>query len=317
MSIAKERNSSIESPVCLFCGSGKVRHAESLSVPTVVERWRETYDLDVTCRFEGLSTLNLWTCASCALQFFAPAPLLAPDDYAALEGRPGFYAETKWDFDVAIPFLPERAHVLEVGCGPGHFLANVTATKSLQAEGLETNPNAAADARNKGLRVESVPLETWAADKALHSSYDAICAFQVLEHLPNPHDFFASALALLDTGGRLLITVPNGAGFIRYSRYNLLNMPPYHCTRWTARVFERVETMFPVQIIAMQHEPLARHHLRWYVNAHLERLPETPFLYAAACVGGRRIVRPLLGCYPWLRRRLTGHSLFVCMEKGN
>jgi hypothetical protein len=48
---------------------------------------------------------------------------------------------------------------------------------------------------------------------ALGETVNVIANFEVIEHLFSPRDFLLQCAALLDTGGLLMITCPNGKGF--------------------------------------------------------------------------------------------------------
>ncbi len=75
---------------------------------------------------------------------------------------------------------------------------------------MEVSPAVADRARAKGFRVES----TMEALADLAGTVDAVCFFQVLEHLPEPDAALAAAARLLRPGGVVLCETWDGASRI-------------------------------------------------------------------------------------------------------
>lgn len=99
----------------------------------------------------------------------------------------------------------ERGRVLDVGCGPGYFLA-VMRERGWEAEGLEPFPASVEDAgRRPGVQVHAVTLEQFQPAK----SFDLITLWHVFEHVPDPLGALARCRELLHPGGTLFLEVPN------------------------------------------------------------------------------------------------------------
>ncbi len=49
-------------------------------------------------------------------------------------------------------------------------------------------------------------------------TFDVVCAFELMEHLPDPNDFLGKVSRLLRSDGRLLLTTPNGGEADRIGR---------------------------------------------------------------------------------------------------
>jgi 2-polyprenyl-3-methyl-5-hydroxy-6-metoxy-1,4-benzoquinol methylase len=103
--------------------------------------------------------------------------------------------------------LPKGASVLEIGAGRGRFLARL-AGLGYQARGLEPSPHRRDEAVAQGLAVEATGIED--ADVA-PGSQDAVVAWHVLEHLPDPGGALDRAAKWLRPDGLLLLGVPNAA----------------------------------------------------------------------------------------------------------
>jgi SAM-dependent methyltransferase len=98
--------------------------------------------------------------------------------------------------------------LLDVGSGGGLFLAMLR-DRGFRAAGLDFSPQAAAVAwRQQGAPAVCAHLERapFAAGR-----FAAITMFHVLEHLPDPRAYLASARTLLAPQGRLIVQVPNAA----------------------------------------------------------------------------------------------------------
>ena len=120
-----------------------------------------------------------------------------------------------------------RMRLLEVGCGSGAFLAELSGS-GFECLGLETSTNAAAIARQfaglqnkEAYQIEASPDLDWAG------SFGLVCAFDVLEHIEDESAALRQWHRWLRDGGHLLISVPAhlrkwGAGDIwagHYRRY--------------------------------------------------------------------------------------------------
>lgn len=114
-------------------------------------------------------------------------------------------AALRWD--VVRRLLPPTAHdVLEVGCGQGGFGARLA---RLVPRYLGVEPDAAsfavarervpAPGEVRNIRAEDLPVE---------EQFDVVCAFEVLEHLPDDVAALAAWVERLRPDGTLLLSMP-------------------------------------------------------------------------------------------------------------
>lgn len=177
------------------------------------------------------------------------------------------------------------------------------------ALGLEFNQEAALLARKDNIPVLSLTLKELAAEKT--SYFDAVCSFQVLEHVPDPLNFIKEMIQLIKPGGKLIITVPNANSFLKYDKRNLLDQPPHHMTRWCLKTFESLIKLVPLHFEKSVIEPLAAYHVDWYISTQLSRLPNVRIIKSLAFRFMHKVINPLLKSFSLLRRLVPGHTLYV------
>jgi 2-polyprenyl-3-methyl-5-hydroxy-6-metoxy-1,4-benzoquinol methylase len=106
--------------------------------------------------------------------------------------------------------------LLEVGPGFGLFGEEIMRSGAFRRViAVEPTPNLAADCRRRGLEVVETPIEQLQRSQLLASGerIDVIASFEVIEHLFSPRDFVRQCADLLDAGGVLMVSCPNGKGF--------------------------------------------------------------------------------------------------------
>ena len=152
--------------------------------------------------------------------------------------------------------LRPGARWLDVGCGNGEYLARLRARHAIDGIGVDFNPTAVAATRTLGLEayagtVHSAPLAPGA--------FDAVSAWWVLEHLPDPRADVRRIAELLRPGGVFLASVPNHRGVnarVFGRRWYHLDAPR-HLTIWTPAVLARLleEEGFTVERVAYDRAP--------------------------------------------------------------
>ena len=124
-----------------------------------------------------------------------------------------------------------RARMAELGCGSGGMLEALARFGT--AVGVETDAALRARAQERGLDVrvgalpDAIPLHP--------GRWDAVCLFDVLEHVDDEAGALAACRRLLVPGGRLFVTVPAYAWL--WSRHDELLG---HRRRYTARALRQV-----------------------------------------------------------------------------
>src|ERR1035437_9046912 len=129
--------------------------------------------------------------------------------------------------DLPLKYFAERkGRLLEVGCGDGSIV-KLAAEFGWQAEGVDFDARAVANARRKGLAVRAGALEDQRYPEA---SFDLVHMSHVIEHVPDPLATLAEIRRVLRPGGLLVLATPNSRswGHAEFGRSWLHLDPPRH-----------------------------------------------------------------------------------------
>jgi 2-polyprenyl-3-methyl-5-hydroxy-6-metoxy-1,4-benzoquinol methylase len=293
---------------CPLCCSSKTELQIAVGTSEIASHWERVRGIDIRDEFAGISAVQLHKCTDCALLFFKPdAAAGSPALYEKLEKSEGYYQPRKWEHDAALDDLNGARNGLEVGCGFGAFVARVVEEKAIPFEGCEQNPSAVHVAESRGIPVRLETVEELAG--RCRAKYDAVCSFQVLEHLVDPRGFLKSACELLRPGGKLILGVPNAespiSSFLRF-----FDCPPHHMTRWSENVLRNLARWFPLEVGRVAFEPLPDSKVELYVEAHEGVLREHGF---GRVIGPRlRALAMRLIRKPRFRQFLKAETIYVC-----
>ena len=89
------------------------------------------------------------------------------------------------DLDVIVQMVPERARVLDLGCGDGVLLAELVASKGAQGRGVEVDEANVRACVSKGLSVRHGNIEDGLADFP-EGMFDLVIISQTLAYLNRP-----------------------------------------------------------------------------------------------------------------------------------
>lgn len=173
---------------------------------------------------------NVWYCPVCELGMLdhdADGSSLAAyydgeyrKTFTARPGKPSDAAKDFADYkdfqssrlELLRPHLNKKTRLLEIGCSAGMFLHHA-APLVREAVGIDFDSAGAKHAAKvSGARTFTVPLpETGLPEK----SFDLVCLFQTLEHLPDPLSTLREVRRWLADDGRICVEVPNLADPLR------------------------------------------------------------------------------------------------------
>lgn len=100
--------------------------------------------------------------------------------------------------------------VLDAGCNDG-WIAKYLTTQGFKVSGVELHGGAVKRARERGgFRVREGCIED-VATLYPNEKFDAVYMFEVIEHLQDPEATLAALEAMLNPGGQIFLSTPNGA----------------------------------------------------------------------------------------------------------
>ncbi len=105
----------------------------------------------------------------------------------------------------------------------------------------------------RGIRRAPRSLAEHLPDNA--AAYDAVCAFQVIEHVERPAELFAEMAAAAKPGGLVIIGVPHTPSAIVRIPNFLLNAPPHHLTWWSEAALSALAERQGLAVETIQHVP--------------------------------------------------------------
>lgn len=235
------------------------------SVAKIREDWIKSFQIDISGECLGQDKFYLYECKRTGLKFYYPHEIVgSPKLYEKLQSFVWYYVPDKWEHHVALNAIKKYDRVLEVGAGSGSFVSQCL-RKGINIVGLELNKSAVETAQARGLPIKSDCLENYTKNRSDY--FDVVCAFQVLEHVSDPHMLLEQMSGVLKKGGRLMISLPNANSFLKYD-YNLLDMPPHHMTLWNKHSLNALPQLFPFKLKRILYEPLAKHHIEYFINVY-------------------------------------------------
>lgn len=312
---------------CPLCGSGRVETIDQFAFRDLRHLYFEACEIDIAeCVGQPYDRdlVDLSRCGACGLEFYPEALVGTEKLYEGLAKWDYYYMHDKWEFELAAVDVKEAEGVLEIGCGPGLFLARLREMyPAKKAKGLELNEAAVRTCRGKGLDVEARTVEEFARDH--EGDFDAVCAFQVLEHVAAPGRFLEAAFKCLRPGGLCIVSVPNARGFTGYAVNDFGNMPPHHLSRWTADVMRTVAARQAATLERLVEEPVAEYHKDWYRDTLTVRALskvlglrwgriERRLPYRLLLSVSRRLQRAS-PAWLWRYRHHAGHTLYASFRK--
>jgi 2-polyprenyl-3-methyl-5-hydroxy-6-metoxy-1,4-benzoquinol methylase len=122
--------------------------------------------------------------------------------------------------------------LLDVGCGSGFFVS-AASRRGWEATGIDLSASVVSAVRD-ALRLD-VRIGTIDTVDFPDGTFDAITAWELLEHLQDPAGFADQVFRLLKPSGIVALSTPNwGSRWPRTTWRNLRgSMPPIHITFWT------------------------------------------------------------------------------------
>lgn len=243
----------MEAPLCPVTGRPAVRHVQWVSPRLLADLWRIEFGVDARPSFAGIDRFGLWE-SPVGLYFFDPRPegdQAFYRDYYQRLSRYGVSVLETWraEFETAGARIPPGCRVLDVSCGVAQFHKSVPHATYTGIDPHFTSRDEAIDVRAQSLSDHLL---------AHSGTYDAVCAFQVLEHLAAPVAFFRQMIEAAKPGGLVIIGVPHVPSAMTRIPNFLLSAPPHHLTWWTKPALAALATEAGLEIESIEVMPWTR-----------------------------------------------------------
>ena len=111
------------------------------------------------------------------------------------------------DYNVIESLIETNSKVLDIGCGDGELLANLTADKNITGKGIELDQELVLTCVNRGLSVIQHDVER-GLGKYADKSYDYVILSQTVQTIKNLEKVFTE---LLRVGRKVIVSFPNFA----------------------------------------------------------------------------------------------------------
>lgn len=240
-------------PDCPITGLPAVRLVQTVPARLLGRLWKAEFGANAWPSFGEVNQFGLWESPT-GLLFFDPP---VEGDHEFYEGfysrlkKLGLYSDRfiRPEFNLGARHVPAGARVLDVGCGLGNFRHCVT-----HADYTGLDPHFAEQGGDPSIRNETI-ADHLVANAA---SYDAVCAFQVLEHISAPAALFREMLRAAKPGGLVCIGVPHVPSALTRIPNFLMNAPPHHLSWWTKEALAELAKRAGAIVESVEKVPGAR-----------------------------------------------------------
>lgn len=201
---------------------------------------------------------DLADCGACGLRFSDPMEhpgqgwYEESELYEEREDTAPIPVPPNWRHDAFLADVPGPGRVLDLGCGDGGFLVRAR-DAGWEPHGVELDPRGIARASARGI----TDIRQGYADQLApgEEGFDAVTAFEFMEHVPDPVELARTMAARLAPGGVAYVTVPH------LDRWPALfdpdaDVPPHHLTLWTRTALETLFARAGFQEVEIREAPL-------------------------------------------------------------
>ena len=126
------------------------------------------------------------------------------------------------DYELIESLIEPNSTVLDIGCGDGQLLADLTADKKIKGQGIELDQQLVLACVNRGLSIIQYDVELGLGNYA-DKSFDYVILSQTVQTLKEPEKVFTE---LLRVGRKVIVSFPNFAHWRSRAQLLLLGKAP-------------------------------------------------------------------------------------------
>ena len=251
---------------CPLCGRQPSGVIHSFSLAEVAEAFtsralgRDRFErmTEILAGMWRVDRVNVMRCDPCGFGYADPF-VAGTAEFYRLEAPDTPYPRDKWEYEQTLRCLAdwpaEHSTLLDIGAGKGHFEARL-----IERGWKPGNLRATEFSLAGRAAIERLGVECRACDvRNLNTGgmrFDAICLFQVLEHLDGYDGLFEAVSRLANTDASLFVAVPNGARIAFNEESGLqYDYPPNHVSRWSPRSFQILADKYGWRLEGCELEP--------------------------------------------------------------
>lgn len=283
--------------LCPCCGT-PAQLTQTLPKNSILDNL-ERLMCDSGIRLCEIADYRIMSCPNCFLEFADPMLEGSGDFYEWVTRSAKTYPTTRWEWfecHRVLLELSERAagrsfHLLDVGCGSGHFLHSLKLQPRWQGIGLDFNAAAIDLCHSKGLHA--IQGDIGNVRSLVTTQFDAITLWHVVEHVSNPVRLISEAKMLLNSEGMIFFSVPISPLSYEASWTDPLNSPPHHLTRWCISAIEALAKSVEMSVDIFLPE----------ADGIIKRVARTLFLQSASPYSGLSKPRKLAKLASFIIRR--------------
>jgi len=231
---------------------GPARQIETVPVEVVADMYRAKCAFDTRPHFGTITALKRFECVTTGYRYWRPKEAAGDESfYRGLSAAwPDYYRDWRWEYGPVLSMLKPTDCILEIGSGRGFFLKHTEGLVK-SAVGLDLNQDAI---EHKVTRNDILASTVEDFSASHRDTFDAVCSFQVLEHMTSPETFFQAAIACLKPGGSLFFSTPNALNAAFANREDAFDLPPHHMGQFSPAVYRRLAKLYGLRIRRVMQE---------------------------------------------------------------
>ncbi len=255
-----------ESVSCPACGDVAVTELHRFRLDEVAnhllparrDRERSLRLRDELRALYGRDYVQVNACSACRFCFAHPFVAGTAEIYNLITGGHEFYPHDRFEFSLTIAALraeletsqKDSMSLLEIGAGTGAFLQKAHDAGIFRQAVATEYDDMALKALRRVPGVEALRLTPQQLAEKLGQRFDAICMFQVLEHLDSLDQLFAALRTLSAGHGQLFVGVPNDTHVAAQEELTgFWDMPPNHIGRWNLPALQAIASRHGFQVL--------------------------------------------------------------------